>query len=80
MRRLLASACLVAGLVLAAGTPQAGASPADQGNCVSTRDNGGAAGTRISAAAGPGFGPWVADAIGGGVIGDNASDPACRRS
>jgi hypothetical protein len=80
MRKLLASACLVAGFVLAAGAPQAGAAPADQGNCVSTRDNGGAAGARISAVAGPGFGPWVADAIGAGVIGDDAGDPACRRS
>ena len=80
MRRLLTLACLVAGFVLASGAPQAVAAPADQGNCVSTRDNGGAAGARISAAAGPGFGPWVADAIGGGVIGDDASDPACRRS
>lgn len=80
MRRLLASACLVASFMLAAGGPQAGAAPAEQGNCVSTRDNGGAAGARISAIAGPGFGPWVAGAIGGGVIGDDASDPACRRS
>jgi hypothetical protein len=80
MRRLLASACLVAGLVLTGSTPQAGAAPADQGNCVSTRDNGGAAGARISAVAGPGFGPSVAGAIGGGVIGDEAGDPACRRS
>ncbi len=80
MRRLLASGCLVAGLVFAADTPQVGAAPADQGNCVSTRDNGGAAGTRISAVAGPGFGAGVATAIGGGVIGDDASDPSCRRS
>ena len=80
MRRLLASAGLVAGLMLAAGAPQAGAAPADQGNCVSTRDNGGAAGARISAAAGPSLGLWVAGAIDGGVIGDDASDPACGRS
>ena len=80
MRRLLASACLVSSFVLAAGAPQAGAAPADQGNCVSTRDNGGATGVRISAVAGPGFGPRVAGAIGGGVIGDDASDPTCRRS
>jgi hypothetical protein len=79
MRRLLASTCLVAGFVLTAGAPQVGATPADQGNCVSTRDNGGAAGARISAVAGPSFGPWVAGAIGGGVIGDDAGDPACRR-
>lgn len=80
MRRLLASGCLVAGLVFATGAPQAGAAPADQGNCVSSRDNGGAAGARISAVAGPGFGAGVSGAIGGGVIGGDASDPACRRS
>lgn len=80
MKRLLALACLVAGFVLAAGAPRAGAVPADQGNCVSTRDNGGAAGGRISPVAGPGFGTAVAGAIGGGVIGDDARDPACRRS
>jgi hypothetical protein len=78
MRRLLASVCLVAGFVLAAGPTQAGAAPADKGNCVSTRDNGGAAGARTSTAAGPGLGHWVAGAVGGGVIGDDARDPSCR--
>ena len=79
MRRLLASVCLAAGFVLAAGPTQAGATPADEGNCVSTRDNGGDGGARISAAAGPGFGSWLAGAIGGGAIGDDARDPDCRR-
>ena len=78
MKRLMAGA-LIAGALFIAGDGPALSAPTDQGNCVSDRDNGGAAGARISSAAGPGFGPAVADAIGGGVIGSRASDPACRR-
>ncbi len=77
MRRLVAAA-ITAGALFLAGS-QAGAAPADQGNCISDRDNGGAAGTRISSVAGPGFGPAVADAIGGGAIAARASDSDCRR-
>ena len=78
MRRLVAAA-LVGGALLTLGGGQALGAPADQGNCISNRDNGGAAGARNSAVAGPGFGPAVADAIGGGVIGSTARDPGCRR-
>jgi hypothetical protein len=78
MRKLVAGG-LAAGTLLILGGGQALAAPADQGNCISNRDNGGAAGSRISSAAGPGFGPAVADAIGGGVIGSTASIPDCRR-
>jgi hypothetical protein len=78
MRNLIAAG-LAAGALLTAGTGLALAAPADQGNCVSTRDNGGAAGERVSSAAGPGFGPAVAGLIGGGAIGSTASDPDCRR-
>lgn len=78
MKKLIV-AVFATGALWAYGGPAAGAIPADQGNCISTRDNGGAAGARISSAAGPGFGPAIADAIGGGVIGTTASEPACRR-
>lgn len=78
MRKLVAAACMTMALV-SVGGGKASAAPADEGNCISDRDNGGAAGARISAAAGPGFGPAVAEAIGGGAIGATASDPACRR-
>ena len=78
MKKLLAGA-LLAGALFIVGDGPALSAPADRGNCVSNRDNGGAAGARISSAAGPGFGSTVADAIGGGVIGSTASDPACRR-
>jgi len=78
MRRLMAAG-LAAGALCFAGAGQAPAAPADQGNCISTRDNGGAAGDRVSSNAGPGFGAAVAAAIGGGVLGSTASDPACRR-
>ena len=77
MRKLVAAA-LLGGALFTAGAGPADGAPADQGNCISNRDNGGAAGERISSAAGPGFGPVVADAIGGGVLGSLASDPACR--
>jgi len=78
MRHVTATGLAAAALfALAAGN--AVAAPADRGNCISTRDNGGAAGTRISSAAGPGFGPAVAAAIGGGLLGSSASDPGCRR-
>lgn len=77
MRRLVAVVITAGALSVAGG--QAGAAPADQGNCVSDRDNGGAAGARISSGAGPGFGPAVAAAIGGGAIGTWASDSDCRR-
>jgi hypothetical protein len=77
MRKIVTAALLAGGLFIAGGDDALGA-PADRGNCISTRDNGGAAGARISSAAGPGFGPAVADAIGGGVLGSAASDPACR--
>lgn len=79
MRRPMAVG-LVAAALLGAGGAQAFAAPPDRGNCISNRDNGGAAGERISSAAGPGFGPAVAAGIGGGVIGATASDPGCRRS
>jgi hypothetical protein len=78
MRKLIAAGLAAGGLCLLGGSP-ALAAPADQGNCVSTRDNGGAAGDRVSSAAGPGFGAAVAEGIGGGVIGDEASSPDCRR-
>lgn len=78
MRKLVAAG-MAAGALLMAGGGQALGAPADQGNCISDRDNGGAAGARISAASGPGFGPAVADGIGGGVIGSTASDTDCRR-
>lgn len=78
MRKLVAAALLIGGLV-AAGGGQAQGAPADQGNCISDNDNGGAAGERISTFAGPGFGPAVADALGGGTLGSRASDPGCRR-
>ena len=78
MKKLMAGA-LVAGALFIVGDGPALSAPADQGNCVSNRDNGGAAGARVSSAAGPGFGLAVADAIGRGVIGSTASDPACRR-
>ena len=77
MRRLVAAA-ITAGALFVAGS-QAGAAPADRGNCISDRDNGGAAGARISSIAGPGFGPAVADALGGGAIGTSASDSDCHR-
>ncbi len=77
MRKLVASA-LLAGALVMVGDGQASADPADRGNCISTGDNGGAAGARISSAAGPGFGPAVADLLGGGWIGSIASGPACR--
>ncbi len=70
---------LAAGALSILNAGAALAAPADQGNCISTRDNGGAAGDRVSSAAGPGFGPAVADAIGGGLIGSTASSPDCRR-
>jgi len=78
MRRLV-TAGLAAGALCIVGAGHALAAPADQGNCISTRDNGGAAGARVSSAAGPGFGLAVADAIGGGEIGSTASNPDCRR-
>ncbi len=78
MRKVMTAALLAAALVTI-GEGQAFGAPADRGNCISNRDNGGAAGARISTAAGPGFGPAVADAIGGGTIGSEASGPACRR-
>ncbi len=78
MRRLMTTG-LAAGVLCIVGGGQSLAAPADQGNCISTRDNGGAAGARVSSAAGPGFGPAVADAIGGGQIGSTASNPNCRR-
>jgi hypothetical protein len=78
MRRLMATG-LAAGALCLVGGGQALAVPADEGNCISTRDNGGAAGARVSAAAGPGFGLAVADLIGGGELGSTASDPGCRR-
>ena len=78
MGKLVATG-LAAGALFVVGGGQALAAPADQGNCISTRDNGGAAGARISSAAGPGFGSAVADSIGGGVIGSTASSPDCRR-
>ena len=78
MRKLVATA-LLAGALFSLGGAQALATPADQGNCISTNDNGGAAGARISSAAGPGFGPAVAGALGGGTIGATAADASCRR-
>lgn len=76
--RKLAVAGLVSGLVFMGLGGQA-SGEADQGNCISRFDNGGAAGARNSAAAGPGFGPAVADVLGGGWLGARASDPSCRR-
>lgn len=78
MGRSITAALAVAAL-LTLGASRAGASPADQGNCISSHDNGGAAGARVSSFAGPGFGHFVADAIGGGALGATASDPDCRR-
>ena len=77
MRKLVAAA-LVAGAMIMGGAGQAGGEPADRGNCISARDNGGDAGARISSAAGPGFGLGVASVIGGGAIGSLASGPSCR--
>ncbi len=77
--RTLVAAALMAGTLFTVRGGEALGAPADQGNCISNRDNGGAAGARTSAVAGPGFGPTVADAIGGGVIGSTAREPACRR-
>jgi hypothetical protein len=79
MRKRMARGVLAAALALVGGTGPALAAPADQGNCVSTRDNGGAAGERVSGAAGPGFGPAVAGFLGGGTIGATASAEDCRR-
>jgi hypothetical protein len=76
VRKLVAAAMTAAALCVA-GSP-AGAA-VDQGNCISDRDNGGAAGTRISSVAGPALGPAVADALGGGAIGTTASNPDCHR-
>jgi hypothetical protein len=70
-------AAAVAGMLAIAGAGLG--APADQGNCISTRDNGGAAGARVSSSAGPGFGPAVADAIGAGVLGSTARGAECRR-
>ena len=78
MRKIVAGA-LLAGALSVAGVGQALAAPADQGNCISSRDNGGAAGERVSASAGRGFGPAVADFLGGGTIGATASTEDCRR-
>ena len=78
MKKLMARGLLAATLVLAGAGP-ALAAPADQGNCVSARDNGGAAGERVSGAAGPGFGPAVAAYLGVGTIGATASAEDCRR-
>jgi hypothetical protein len=80
MRKRMATGMVTAAALLGVSGTQAFAAPTDQGNCISTRDNGGAAGDRVSSAAGPGFGPAVAAGIGGGVIGSTASDPGCRRS
>jgi hypothetical protein len=77
MRKLMAAG-LATGALLTVGGGPAVAAPPDRGNCISSRDNDGAAGERVSSAAGPGFGPAVADAIGGGVIGATARDPDCR--
>ncbi len=76
MRKLVVAG-LVSGLVFIGLRGQA-SGEADEGNCISSFDNGGAAGARNSAAAGPGFGPAVADALGGGWLGARASDPSCR--
>lgn len=78
MRRLVAVTVAAGALFIGGG--QAFAAPAEQGNCISTRDNGGAAGERVSSSAGPGFGPAVADFLGGGTLGSAASDPTCRRA
>ena len=77
MRKPLAAAFL-GGALFVAGGGDALAAPADQGNCISTRDNGGDAGTRISTWAGRGFGTGVADALGGGTIGSEARGASCR--
>ena len=77
--RTFAAAALTAGALFLGAGP-AWAAPADQGNCISTRDNGGAAGDRVSSSAGPGFGPAVAGSLGGGTIGSTASDGGCHRS
>ena len=77
MRRLVAAG-VAAGMLCIAGVGQVAAAPADQGNCISTRDNGGAAGDRVSSSAGPGFGRAVAGAIGGGQLGSAARDADCR--
>jgi hypothetical protein len=78
MRKLVAAGLLSGALFTALGGQASGA-PADQGNCISNQDNGGAAGARNSAFAGPEFGPFVADFLGGGTLGAAASDPGCRR-
>ena len=78
--RTFSAAAVATAALLAVGAGQALGSPADEGNCISNRDNGGAAGARISAAAGPGFGAAVAGGIGGGVIGSTAGSPDCRRA
>jgi hypothetical protein len=77
MRRLVAAAA-AAGLLCIGGVGAGLGAPADQGNCISTRDNGGAAGVRVSSSAGPGFGPAVADAIGAGALGSTARGAGCR--
>lgn len=76
MRKMVAAAMTAGALLIGAGP--ALAMPADAGNCISDRDNGGAAGERISSFAGPGFGPFVADYLGGGTLGTEASSPDCR--
>ncbi len=78
MRRFVAATVVAGALFIVGGTAALGA-PADQGNCIGNRDNGGAAGARVSSSAGPGFGPAVADTLGGGVIGSTAQEPDCRR-
>ena len=77
MRTFMAAALAAGALFIGGG--QAYGEPADRGNCVSTDDNGGAAGDRISSWAGPGFGGAVSDGLGGGTIGSRASSPDCRR-
>ena len=57
MRKLMAAGLAMAALFVGGG--QAPAAPPDRGNSISDRDNGGAAGERVSSAAGPGFdSPW----------------------
>ena len=77
MRKVVVAG-LLSGVLFTGLAGQAGGE-ADQGNCISSFDNGGAAGARNSVAAGPGFGPAVADVLGGGWLGARASDPSCRR-
>ncbi len=76
--RLLVAAAVTAGTLFVGAAPALG-SPADEGNCISTSDNGGEAGTRNSSLAGPEFGPGVAAFLRGGWIGSVASSPDCRR-